>query len=131
MGEKKGSYQIPFDQKGNMQSYPLGTYVKRGDAWETVEPEWRDNTPFEATLEYVGFYRGRSAAGMCFKDAAGHEYPMFMKDFEAVVPFMHAGRVTGVWRGTKRGANYGVQLQVAAADELTKKRLGIWKAIAE
>ena len=110
MSEKKGNYQIPFDQKGNMQGYPQkwyeGSYPNGGQAG----PEWRDNAPFEATLEYVGFYRGRSAAGMCFKDEKGAEYPMFMKDFEGVIPFMHAGRVTGIWRGTKRGANYGVQL---------------------
>ena len=130
MAEKKGNYQIPFDQKGNMQGYPMDTWKGSWPNNVRVGPEWRDNVPFEATLEYVGFYRGRSAAGMCFKDEQGHEFPMFMKDFEAVVPFMIAGSVRGTWRGTKRGANYGVQLQEAAADAQTAKRLGIWKAIA-
>lgn len=96
----KGDYKIPFDAEGNMLSYaPWG-----GD------PEWRDNKPFEATMEFLGYSRGRSSALMWFRDASNFKYPVFLSDFDKVARLMVHGTITARWVGTKRGTNYGLQL---------------------
>lgn len=98
----KSGYRIPFCE-GDMLAY--------ADYWRgTVE--WRDNEQFEATLKYVGFERGRSAAHLIFEDENGHSFPMFLQQFDEI---MHAGgfdgnKIYGKWVGVKRGQNYGVQL---------------------
>lgn len=100
MSAKKGDYQIPFDGAGNQLHYP--------ESWK--EMVWRDNTPFETTLTYDGYSRGRSAAYLGFKTTEGKGVTVFMTDFEAMVPRMVKGEVTGTFRFTKRGQNYGCQL---------------------
>lgn len=113
---KKGNYQIPFDQHGNQQHYAESWWVQREDGkYERQGPEWRDNVPFEATLTYAGFSRGRSAAYLDFTDQNGKSVVVFMKDFDAIAPHLIKGAVTGTFMFTKRGQNYGCQLVEAVA----------------
>ncbi|WP_316207418.1 hypothetical protein [Bradyrhizobium sp. SZCCHNR3118] len=112
---KKGQYQIPFDKDGNQQHYAESWWVDLPNGkYERAGPEWRDNVPFQSTLTYVGFSRGRSAAYLDFKRANGKLVTVFMKDFEAMVPHMIKGSVSGTFQFTKRGQNYGCQLVEAA-----------------
>lgn len=90
---------------------------------EVVDGEWRKNEPFRAFLTYDSWYKGRSAVRINWRDQDGHKYPMFMKDFDAL---MHSGKIGaatsngqdfsrtssafGFWHVVKRGANYGLAL---------------------
>jgi hypothetical protein len=69
-----------------------------------------DNVPFSAIMTYDGYYRGRSAAGMTFKDEKGIPYTVFLTDFEKFIPIMDKGVVTGTFIYCKRGRNYGIKL---------------------
>lgn len=108
-----GNYPIPFDPiDGGCMHYPERRYTGIG---KFQDPVWRDNHEFDATLEYVGYARGRSAAYFHFKDAAtGHVHPMFMRDFEDVISrcVLDKGVVTARWTFVKRGMNYGIQLVI-------------------
>ena len=109
MAKTVGDYQIPFDADGNQQHYPESSW--RGDPSlgqrERVGPDWRPNDPFEDTLTYVGFSRGRSAAYFNFKRADGKSVTVFLKEMDEMLPHMVNGKVSGVFRFVKRGENYG------------------------
>ena len=98
----KANYQIPFDSDGNQLHYP--------ESWRPGGVQWRDNAPFNATLSYSEYSRGRSAAYFIFKREDGREVTVFLKDFESMVPHMVKGTITGTFQFTKRGMNYGCQL---------------------
>jgi hypothetical protein len=107
---RKGDYKIPFGRDGHPQSYPEGWYEGEWPNGKRVGPEWRDNTPFWATLTYTGWSRGRSSAVLCFKDAIDIEYTMFLSSFDKVAKLMQGGKITGRWAFVKKGMNYGVEL---------------------
>jgi hypothetical protein len=105
-----GDYQIPFDRDGNQQHYPVSWYTgEYPNNRRTVGPEWRDNEPFNDTLTYAGYGRGRSAAYFVFTRSDGKEVTMFMKDFDALIRQMVNGKVSGRFVFIKRGQNYGVK----------------------
>lgn len=68
------------------------------------------NVPFKDTLYYDGFYRGRSAAGMIFRNDAGQVFTVFMTDMDKFIPLMERGKITAEFIFCKRGKNYGVTL---------------------
>jgi hypothetical protein len=89
--------RVPFDKEGNQLVY--ASYYGEND--------WRPNDPFEATLEYVTYFRGRSACDMVFRNVdTGGELTFNMPSFEDLIPHMVNGRVTGKFAFKKRGANY-------------------------
>ena len=97
---KTGAYQIPYDEHGSMREYAgYGA------------TEWRDNDPFSATMQVVGYERGRSAVRVIMEnEATNQRFPMFISD---VVDLMMTsdiidGKVSGTWAGTKKGQNYGL-----------------------
>ncbi|VWC90391.1 hypothetical protein BLA17378_04526 [Burkholderia aenigmatica] len=97
----KGSYQIPFDTNGNQLGYPV--------TWRGIE--WRDNEPFEDTLIYKGYGRGRSSAVLIFKRAStGTEVQFFMSDFDDIVNCLLRGAVSGRFDFVKKGQNYGCKM---------------------
>lgn len=97
----KGDYEIPFDLDGNQLSYP--------ESWKGVV--WRDNVPFDGTLVYAGYSRGRSSALIEFLNYAdGKRVSMFMTDFDKAARRMTNGMLSGRFRYVKRGQNYGIQL---------------------
>jgi len=100
MSKKLGDYQIPFDSKGNQQTYP--------EAWRGVE--WKDNIPFQDELTYIGYGRGRSSATLHFKRSTGEEVVFFMSAFDELVPHMVNGKLSGRFAFVKKGANYGCVL---------------------
>lgn len=101
MAEKKGNYQIPFDNKGNQQDYP---------GWNGVE--WKDNYEFEDTLKLNGFGRGRSSVTFNMVRSDGTTVSVFVSDFYdmAVAGAFKAGKIKGRFTFCKKGANYGCRL---------------------
>lgn len=92
--------KMPFDLDGNLREYA-----------GYGETEWRENVPFEAVLEVVGYERGRSAVRVIFRDEDLHKYPMFVSDLVEMLKtsMVIEGKVAGTWVGTKKGQNYGVK----------------------
>lgn len=127
MKRKQGVDLVPFqapikDDKSN-QYGPSGTttgslleytYARPGEERSGVE--WRENTPFQATLYIDGTERGRSAARFIWKTADGRRFPMFLTDtVETLRRGVEAGgSITALWMVAKRGENYGIRL----ADEV-------------
>lgn len=97
---KKPSYQIPFDEQGDLVTYPNRC------------AEWRDNYEFEDTLEYEGYSRGRSSVTIIFTGSTGVKYEMFVSDFDEVIRTkgLDGKIVTAKWTFVKKGQNYGLKL---------------------
>jgi hypothetical protein len=104
---KKGDYLIPFDRDGNQQHYPSAWYEGIYPDSRRVEPDWRNNDPFEDELTFVSFSRGRSAAYLDFKRKGGTSVTVFLKEFVDMVPHLVGGVVKGRFQFIKRGQNYG------------------------
>lgn len=95
---KAGNYKIPY-RKGAIVTY---------EGWGDIE--WRDNEPFELTLTFDCFGRGRSSALGWFKDDQGRDWPMFLSVLHEVIPHLKAGKIHARWTGVKRGTNYSICL---------------------
>jgi hypothetical protein len=109
VAKKVGNYEIPFDDEGNQKHYP--------ESWRGLQ--WRKNDPFQDTLTYDGYSRGRSAAYFNFKRSDGTFVVMFLKDFEELVTHMINGKVTGTFQFIKRGQNYGCTMVAADTPKTT------------
>jgi hypothetical protein len=111
--------QAPWGSKsGDLIGYV--NYTASGDAAEVghgenrEKIEWRPaDIPFEATIEFTGFERGRSAARAAFriKETGGKAF-MFLKDIEDA---LMAGReiqktLSGQWVVVKRGSDFGIRI---------------------
>lgn len=96
--------KAPYSSAGHLMSWV--PRVPRGD-----DIEWRDNTPFEATMELITYGRGMSSARFTWQDHENHQYEMFLKDMMELIlkTVIDHGVVTGKWRVCKRGQNYGIQ----------------------
>jgi len=99
MAKTVGDFKIPFDADGNQLHY---------EGYGKVD--WRPNDPFQDTLTFEGFSRGRSAAYLRFKRSDGADVVVFLKDFAEMVPHMVHGKVTGTFRHIKRGTNFGTTM---------------------
>lgn len=78
--------------------------------WIKLSPVMVPNIPFEDTLTYVDYYRGRSAAGSVFRNDAGQRFIVFMTDMDKFIPLMVNGKITSKFIYCKRGRNYGITL---------------------
>jgi hypothetical protein len=78
--------------------------------WIKLSPVMIPNTPFDDTLTYVDFYRGRSAAGCTFRNDVGQRFTVFMTDMDKFIPLMVNGKISGRFIFCKRGKNYGITL---------------------
>lgn len=99
-----------FDYVNDNALYESYVDETGGLRYRRPETIYIDNIPFEKTLTYDGFYRGRSAAGMIFIDENNVPYTVFLKEFEKMVPIMVHGKVTGKFWYVKRGTNFGIGL---------------------
>lgn len=106
MAKKVGTYQIPFNKNGDQLHYP--DYVV----------EWRDNLPFQDTLTYEGFGRGRSAAYFHFSRLDGTKVTVFLKELGEMIPLLTSGKITGTFAFVKRGENYGCTCQSSPAPHI-------------
>lgn len=113
MATKKQDYQIPFDDEGNLMSYPSRKYQRDEDGNQRLwVPNLRDNYEFEATLTYAGFDNGiRSAHRVIWQDEEGHTYPMFISRLgEALETHgMDGNTMTGRWTFMKQGQNFSIR----------------------
>lgn len=105
MAKKVGTYEIPFDDEGNQKHYP--------DSWRGLQ--WLANEPFQDTLTYRTFSRGRSAAYFNFTRSNGKTVTVFLKELDEMMPHMIGGKVSGTFQFVKRGENYGCTLIAADA----------------
>jgi hypothetical protein len=111
MVKKKGGYHIPFDKNGNQLHYPDPSYDFSSGSRVQVGPIWKNNDPFSDTLTFESYSRGRSAAYFRFRRSDNTQVCMFLSDMTDAIPHMVNGKLTGNFQFTKRGMNYGVQLQ--------------------
>lgn len=84
--------------------------------------EWRENTPFLATLDLVGSERGRSSVIFWFIDSITNtKYPMFVSSLESLIlnSTLEYGTVSGGWISVKRGSNYGIERYEGVIDDDT------------
>ena len=109
--KKIGAYDVPFDRNGNQLHYPEGQWVDGQYAQCRMFP----NHPFEDTLTFDSYSRGRSAAYFHMTRSDGTGVVVFMTDFCDMVPHLVNGKITGRFQHIKRGANYGTTLLEAAA----------------
>jgi hypothetical protein len=106
MTESKGKkvLKIPFDEHGYFVSYPGINFHERY--------EWKPNYVFEDELQFLGFYRGRSSAGITFESKKHKsQYTMFLIDFKDLIlnNLVEFGKIQGKWTFVKRGTNFGVR----------------------
>lgn len=104
--------EVPYDHAGNLCHHDSDGY--RWHEGERAGPQWRPNTPFEATLVIDSMRSGRSAKYVILVDKDNHRYPMFITD---LLDVLNSGDgitsgATGhkVWIVRKRGQNYGIAL---------------------
>jgi hypothetical protein len=94
--------EAPFDETGNMVSWPGPSYHNRYSA-----VQMREVPPFKATMKVVGMETGRSAKRVILEDQeTGIRYPMFVAD---MVKLLEETPVTATWGPAKRGQNYGLK----------------------
>ncbi|KZM72183.1 hypothetical protein [Nocardia terpenica] len=92
----------PVAADGNMRAYV--------SAWDR-DIEWRENTPFTATLRVFDLTRGRSSIKYLFTDdSTGRQWEMFATDMLELLTSrtIDRGQIHGRWQVVKRGANYGL-----------------------
>jgi len=105
-----GPERAPYrnDELQEWAGYGFGN----GESYGDDRYEWRDNTPFQATLILTGTERGRSAMRFLWADeTTGKRFPMFATDMAALAMSQEgvaAGKASGQWLVMKRGANYGI-----------------------
>jgi len=137
MTKKKKDYQIPFDDQGNLLSYPERSCVRDLETGKTRVSDvyLRDNYVFKATMTYHDFDNGyRSAHRIIWMDEEGHTYPMFISRFgEALqIQGMYGNQMMGWWTFVKQGQNYSIRaVEVEAPEaqaEKTTKRKKVKKA---
>lgn len=98
--------KIPFTREG----YPVPYVIGHVDKYE-----WQDNGPFNTTLDFKRFERGRSAAHAIYawSQDPRWEAVVFLSDLEAVITRGFAPlRLKGTFEFVKRGQNYGVKMHL-------------------
>lgn len=103
--------KAPFSGRGHMLAYVRAQRRHESDEEYAEYVHWRDNIPFEATMELIGFGRGMSSARFHWRDHEGYQYEMFMKEMGDLVmaTTIERGIVHGRWIICKRGQNYGLK----------------------
>ena len=105
--------KIPWTNKGPCM-YDGGPTYYDYEAGKHLPVEYRDNTPFTATMVFDSFYRGRSAAGALFRDRDNPKvlYPVRSTCLKKIIlsKVMNEGVVHGTFAITKQGANYSLLL---------------------
>ncbi len=92
--------KIPCNERGELFSYSSGS----------PSGGWRDNPPFNDTLTFTGYGRGRSSALLYFVGSDGRRWPVFLSDAEEMIPYMVHGKLLGNFVVKKRGANFGLAM---------------------
>ncbi|QNJ56923.1 hypothetical protein SEA_REINDEER_132 [Mycobacterium phage Reindeer] len=108
--------EAPFDQNGNMISYPgeitgWEWYLddEGNQRYRAIRAEMTPMEPFYGEMRVVGIETGRSAKRLVLEDInTGKTYPLFVADIVKLL--QDAGTVlTGTWGASKRGQNYGIK----------------------
>ena len=115
----KGQYLIPFDpQTGDMKAWsPEYAPENPGMTGKRTQTEWRENSTFEAVLQFRGYNRGRSSIKFEFENLdTNTKCEMFLKEFAENIVHMHGGILSGLFTYVNRGGNYGIHLISARRD---------------
>lgn len=103
---------VPFDAKGNMQSYPEITYSRDIDGkLISVHPKMKENYEFDATLKFKEVTRGQSACRFILLDEDGHKFFLFPSELLNILKnaTVSNGSVSGKWNFVKKGQNYSIR----------------------
>lgn len=120
---------LPFDEDGNMLGYTFDELTEEdidkcyseGKSVRIVHmnKRWCGSTEFRPFnhvlmgLSYVGYSRGRSSVKFVYEDENKHEYEMFISDIhELLIAKKDIGYICGYFTAVKRGANYGIKLDM-------------------
>ena len=122
--KKLPTYNVPFSHIG-LHDYPDWYSCHRDDynpetcSYKT-QVDYRSEVPetpafiFEATLQYLTYGRGRSAAKFWFKsidgEHVGKTFPVQMSNMSEFIPLMEKGKITAKFLTRKQGANFGLEL---------------------
>jgi len=104
------SYLIPFDQDGSLMPYSKPEWCRPANVPRAAE--WRPRDPFPAVLTLVDLKRHRTSHMFYWHDQDRRIFPMFPQDLRDLIlagGVIEKCSVAGLWRGVKRGENYGVQ----------------------
>ena len=98
---------IPFCGK-RMLHYECGWNYDTATKNYIAQPtEWRPQAEFTATLRFVKWHHGRSAAYADFEDpGSGITYPVSLASTGEFMALLVGGCITGRWIAMKRGQNY-------------------------
>ena len=101
-----------YDSDLSYDEWPVERQMLSYVSYGAEKVEWVDNEPFEDTLVYDSFERGRSAVTFWWKSLRdGTFYPMFAVDMDAVLRSCGVsvgGIIAGRFMARKQGANYGL-----------------------
>lgn len=93
--------KVPFDENGNAVWDPV--YGK--------EYEWRENTHFNAYLEFVGHIKHASSFKFLFENHdKTRKYEVFTIDLEDFIRHSQNGKIAGTFKYICRGGYYGIKL---------------------
>jgi hypothetical protein len=88
-------HKIPFNRRGELDPY--------GEIW-------KDNSQWEDSMEFVEVEKTQYAHAIFRSEKTGKQYPMFISDFNKIVPSLRKGRVSGTFTFRKSGNNVAIQL---------------------
>ena len=103
MTKKIPPITVPFDD---------GKFVVYPEIWRHKNLEMKPNFTFNATMEFKGFIRGRSAARFWLVDMQTLDrYEMFLSEFNDMMQqtTIEEGVVDGEWTFCKKGKNYSIR----------------------
>jgi hypothetical protein len=111
------TWRIPFKADGSVMRYAINDPNSRHASgpehkWHPdYADQWRDNFEFTASMHFVEFKRGRSAAYAVFQTSKDETYYMFLSDLEKAIPLLDKGfLLKKVFTFSKRGQNYGIKV---------------------
>ena len=109
--------------KSGVQEY--APFTTREDNWRGIKPGslsswghssdvWKDvMEPFEATLKYKEYSKGRSSVTFYWEDIkTGLTYPMFISSLGEILEkgkVFSGEQISGRWKVIKKGSNFGIK----------------------
>lgn len=107
------SFKVPYDKGGNVPFFPTNEYKITDDGSfkaNVYTYDWKDNTPFEATLKYDHCVKTRESTTFVFKNKDDASFTMFLRDFLNLIKSytLKKGEVTTKWTFVRIGRYYGL-----------------------
>lgn len=103
IGDNEG---IWVSEHGGPYGGVVGSHFESSKFEDKPYADW-----FKATMTLAGSYRGRSAAGLTFKDETGREHTMRLSCVAALMGSskIDHGVISGTWTYVKQGSNFSLK----------------------